>query len=283
MKQIPVFLRLIHGRCGSTLMMQLLASARNLYVDDKYPYENRYLSFFDKAATIIGDNPNPTWTNDSLISEENNLLGPIPYFDTEIFDRELLPDELRKRFINTLFDMIRSYNKCNNNETIYYAEKATPQAIDNFNKVTYCKNIFLIRDPRDIFISIREFNKKREHLGFGWKENQSETDFVRELCVGFKKYLQHFSEIEEDDRRFKVKYEDLIKNPIQETERLSDWLGCELNYNYVLDNKSNISQHITTKNGNSSSYRWEKELSEELKSVFIENIGDELKLVGYRT
>lgn len=283
MKQIPVFLRLIHGRCGSTLMMQLLASARNLYVDDKYPYENRYLSFFDKAATIIGDNPNPTWTNDSLISEENNLLGPIPYFDTEIFDRELLPDELRKRFINTLFDMIRSYNKCNNNETIYYAEKATPQAIDNFNKVTYCKNIFLIRDPRDIFISIREFNKKREHLGFGWKENQSETDFVRELCVGFKKYLQHFSEIEEDDRRFKVKYEDLIKNPIQETERLSDWLGCELNYNYVLDNKLNISQHITTKNGNSSSYRWEKELSEELKSVFIENIGDELKLVGYRT
>lgn len=283
MKQIPVFLRLIHGRCGSTLMMQLLASARNLYVDDKYPYENRYLSFFDKAATIIGDNPNPTWTNDSLISEENNLLGPIPYFDTEIFDRELLPDELRKRFINTLFDMIRSYNKCNNNETIYYAEKATPQAIDNFNKVTYCKNIFLIRDPRDIFISIREFNKKREHLGFGWKENQSETDFVRELCVGFKKYLQHFSEIEEDDRRFKVKYEDLIKNPIQETERLSDWLGCELNYNYVLDNKSNISQHITTKNGDSSSYRWEKELSEELKSVFIENIGDELKLVGYRT
>lgn len=283
MKQIPVFLRLIHGRCGSTLMMQLLASARNLYVDDKYPYENRYLSFFDKAATIIGDNPNPTWTNDSLISEENNLLGPIPYFDTEIFDRELLPDELRKRFINTLFDMIRSYNKCNNNETIYYAEKATPQAIDNFNKVTYCKNIFLIRDPRDIFISIREFNKKREHLGFGWKENQSETDFVRELCVGFKKYLQHFSEIEEDDRRFKVKYEDLIKNPIQETERLSDWLGCELNYNYVLDNKLNISQHITTKNGDSSSYRWEKELSEELKSVFIENIGDELKLVGYRT
>ncbi|MCW1718687.1 sulfotransferase domain-containing protein [Pseudoalteromonas sp. A3] len=283
MKKIPIFLRLIHGRCGSTLMMQLLSSGKNVYVDNKYPYENRYLSYFDKAASIIGNDPLSTWTNDSLISEGNNLLGPIPYNDIEIFDKKNLSNELRKRFLNTLFDMIISKEKCLNEECIYYPEKATPQAIENYNNIALCKNIFLIRDPRDIFISIREFNKKRDFLGFGWKEKQSEADFIRELCVGFKQYLHHFSSIEEDERRFKIKYEDIIKEPYNETKRLSKWLGSELDYDFVLGNRSNVKQHLTTKEGDSSNLRWEKELSDELKSIFIENIGQELKNVGYKT
>ncbi len=284
MKQIPIFLRLIHGRCGSTLMMQLLASGKNVFVDNKYPYENRYLSYFDKAASIIGSDPSPLWTNDSLISEANELLGPIPYIDAEIFDKKGLSGELRKRFLNTFFDLIRSKNKQHVGESdcIFYPEKATIHAIENYNEIAFCKNIFLIRDPRDIFISIREFNKKRNFLGFGWKEGQSEADFAKELCFGFKSYLQNYIGVEEDERRFKVRYEDIMSSPNQEAKRLSSWLGTELDYNYVLKNKTSVKEHVTTKEGSSSNYRWEKELSLEIQSIFRELIGTELIEVGYK-
>ena len=41
-------------------------------------------------------------------------------------------------------------------------------------------------------------------------------------------------------------------------------------------------QHVTTKEGDSSNFRWENELSYEVQSIFRELIGKELKDVGYK-
>ena len=51
--QVPVIaLRLMEGRTGSTLLMQLLATSPEIVFDDRYPSEYRFLSYFRRLAEL---------------------------------------------------------------------------------------------------------------------------------------------------------------------------------------------------------------------------------------
>lgn len=283
MEFVPVFLRLIHGRCGSTMLMQLLSSGENVIVDSDYPYENRYLSYLYRAAEVIGLDPSSDWDNDDLMSSHCKLLGPIPYKEIEIFDKNRLASSVFNRLLNAFFDELYKHNanRLKGFDTAFYPEKSFQQAAVIINRKRYSKNIFLVRDPRDIFISIKGFNKKRGNLGFGWEDGQTDKEFAKSLCVRLKDFLNHYNSIPEDDRRIKVKYEQLLTDPITESERLSEWLGTRLSYDFVLANMKAISQHITAKEGLPVIDRWHNEMAQDLLAIFSDNIGKEMALAGY--
>lgn len=51
---IPVVgVRLVEGRSGSTLMMQLLASNSRVVFDNRYPAEYRFLSYFTRVVEMM--------------------------------------------------------------------------------------------------------------------------------------------------------------------------------------------------------------------------------------
>jgi hypothetical protein len=50
---LPVIaLRMMEGRTGSTLLMQLLATSPEVVFDDRYPSEYRFLSYFRRLAEL---------------------------------------------------------------------------------------------------------------------------------------------------------------------------------------------------------------------------------------
>jgi hypothetical protein len=263
--------------------MQLLSSAENVVSDDEYPYENRYLTYIHKAAKIIGKKASADWNNDDLIDDSGSLLGPIPYSGASIIDRERFSNSVLVRMTNAFFDEIVMKNKISLDkyDEGFYSEKASNWAAEEINQKIYSKNIFLIRDPRDIFISIKNFNEKRGSSGFGWIDGQSDVQFAMSLCKGFKAYLEHYTNIEEDDRKLKIRYEDLISNPYIETARISRWLGADLNYDFVLRQLSSVSQHISTKSGKPQTERWRAEMNQEVGDVFQAELGALMIDAGY--
>ncbi|GAL24223.1 hypothetical protein JCM19239_3926 [Vibrio variabilis] len=282
-KVTPILVRLIHGRCGSTLLMQLLSSNRNVISERLYPYEHRYLTYLHSLTKAISAEHDKEWNDESLLRGKRNLVGPLPYNNVSIFDKNNLSmksfSALTRVFLSSIHDTNSSELMVD--QPVYYPEKISGPAADSCNASLDCKSVFLIRDPRDIFLSIRNFNSKRNYKSFNWKEGQTDLEYATWLCNSFLPFLKHYNNIDDTANRVKVRYEDMIVNPMVVTSKLSDWLGLELDYGYVENNMKQMSHHMTSKNPQDSLYRWKTEMSQELQLIFSNTLGEELAKAGY--
>ncbi|WP_444919150.1 hypothetical protein [Microbulbifer sp. JMSA003] len=280
----PIMLRSF-GRSGSTLLMQVLGSSSNVVFDRDYPFEKRHLTYLHRLTTVASSEScnDENWNADSLFSSKINRIGPIPYINTSIIDREKLQLEflthLWKGFSGQIKDKLKE--ELNLDEPIYYAEKVVHDICPAVNEAFYAKNLFLFRDPRDEFVSIKSFNAKRGFNGFGWGESDDDESYALKLCQMRKTFMQHISSIEASDRRYVVKYEEFIKSPYEITSFLGDWIGLELDYGKVEAQKKSVEHHITSSNVAASVERWRTEMSPKVAQIFEKEIGEELSELGY--
>jgi len=277
---IPILLRSF-GRTGTTMLMQLLGSSEEIVFDKTYPYENRLLAYFFRLSSLPLQNKNNIeirWNNDSLFKANLNLMGPIP-LQTKLITNS-------KQFRNLLFkNMWKAFSYeilKSNPKSIYYAEKIPLDIPNELNPIMYCKNIFLLRDPRDEMVSIMEFNSKRGRYSFGWEKNDTPVTFAKKMVKIRKSFLNYFINLPKyDERRIKIRYEDMIENIYTESKLLSTWLNVELNPDKVLENLNSHKHHMTSKSPKDSIRRWKTYLSKEVKKIFEQELGEELSKVGY--
>jgi hypothetical protein len=211
------------------------------------------------------------------------MIGPFPYREIDIFDRnELAMDFLMRLWEGFSYQLIKFNNgKLDNSRPIYYAEKVAQDICDDINNFTSCKNLFLFRDPRDEFLSIKSFNNKRGFNGFDWSKDDTDESFARKLCSMRRSFMHHLLQIDNDDQRLVVYYERFIENPMGSTKLISDWLGIELSYLRVEKKHSTVADHMTSVSVNDSIYRWKSELSSDLHAIFATELGKELDSLGY--
>ncbi|MBR9925679.1 MAG: sulfotransferase [Gammaproteobacteria bacterium] len=277
----PILLRSF-GRSGSTFMMQLLGSHENVLFERVYPFENRYLTYLARMAALAGMSPDNDgeWNHDRLMHHNVKRVGPLPYQDVSIFDKSKMP---KTAFASLWNGFSKSLNVAQNDAPVFYAEKVAHDICALVNQSVYTKNLFLIRDPRDEFLSIKSFNKKRGFNGFGWQENDTDESFAVRLCRSRKKFMQTISKIDEkEERRIMVRYEDAIENADKTCTRLSDWLGVQLDAESVQKSAKNFQHHMTSQKVSDSVQRWKNEMSEELKDVFVSELGEELASLKYQ-
>ena len=278
----PVMVRTF-GRTGSTLLMQILGSNERVCFERSYPFEHRYLTYAYNLARVVGEpcRTDEIWNNDRLFQSNSPVVGGLPYGEVELFDRELLARELFASNWERFSAVIRRRQGLRADVPAFYAEKVPRQVAAAGAEILGGRSIWLLRDPRDEMVSIKAFNAKRGHLGFGWGENDTDETYARRLCRNRRAFLVRLAEMRTDEREIGVRYEDLVQDGRREIERLSDWLGLPLRGPSAFRDRKIRKLHMTAPDAASTVERWRGELDADVQGIFAEELGDELRRLGY--
>lgn len=144
--------------------------------------------------------------------------------------------------------------------------------------------IFLLRDPRDIVVSIRSFNENRGSYDFDEAHAKDFESLVTTIGSGLRELtwqLDHCTE-----RKLIVNYEDLVSSPQSVLEQIKTLVETDISGTRIKsqpENTHQMSQHLTSESPASSVGRWRKVLTKSEQEVvnwyfqpFLSRFGYEL-------
>lgn len=285
----PIFVRCLWGRVGSTLLMQLLGTADAIAFNRAYPCEDRVLSSLLHLLQPIGatpprpagwwmDDPERLWWMDPAWMHVEGDRDPLPGLDAPT------REALHQRAVRSLW---RAYTEIERERggpgVRYYAEKYGAYAEVVASAGIPVRFVDLVRDPRDIWVSVRGFDRKRGAYGFGRREGQDEEDYLRSFLHSLRRRLDVMVAAEGDPTVRRVRYEHLVSDLSGQASGLSRWLHVQLDPDAVETARDRFRHHMTSASPGRSVGRWRAELTPTEIAAFNEVLGDHLLRLGYRT
>lgn len=261
------------GRSGSTLLMELLGTSPQIAFDRSYPFEQfwyRYLLATSRTM-VARAAASSEWDNSSLLRDggtEAAIRGAPPWAGGD-----LAPDA--EQFFRALWT---SFSEQLPPGSLYYAEKSpNARAIAHFPSVTPIQ-ITVVRDPRDQWLSILAFDKRRGNYGFGRFEDEDVAAYRDRMFGLFRDRLEYAAALREANERALYRYEDLVLETARVAEDLGDLLAVGLDPDRVTQRRD----HITARRGPKRSVeRWRREMSSEERRLFADQLGPLLERAGY--
>jgi len=171
---------------------------------------------------------------------------------------------------------------------VYFAEKHLPDEIPGIVWELYpnAREIFLVRDFRDMLCSIFAFNRKRGTPGFGRSLANNDAEYIAYVQAETLRLLTAFK-----NRRHKaclVRYEDLIEQPHDTLSNMLQYLGVDATPSTVDDllqkaavDTAELRRHRTTETMRDSVGRWRRDLDPALHQLCLEAFGPTLEEFGY--
>lgn len=312
------------GRSGSTWSMRLFGEHPEIVIHRVHPYETMAANYWVHLAKLLTDPANHTQSTSPLgFADRPWNIGQNPYFTHPLIDHR----ELRQWFGDSLVRRTAAFCQQNIDEYYlalakaqgdraprYFAEKNRANHIPRlfFGLYTGAREIFVVRDFRDMACSMFAFNRKRGYVGVGPLDAADEEEFVRKLRPSIERLLDAYEE--RKDRSILVRYEDLILNPEETLPPVLDYIGLrsdrhtarrmlsdaqrvptkqrvkDLLSRFVpkrIQQRrpalfSRLAPHITSGGDPTRSVnRWKNDLSPELQDVAHEAFGDLLEKAGY--
>jgi hypothetical protein len=288
------------GRTGSTYLLGLLGAHPKITVYKPFQVEARYTSYwvqmflsFSHANSWVFpvasyDVHDPVW----IFGNENakqlqDALYPEMF---KWFDGPYI-ENLYRFCIQSLQEHYRRIaNIQNKNETIYFAEKFLPNAFTDavLELLPVSKEIVLVRDFRDMFCSIRGFNKKREFLAFGRDKFSSDEDYISKALSGSALALLQ-SWKKRQSQSLLIRYEELIREPETILGKIFEYLEIDGSTSTVRraiksaarTNPKSQKQHKTTASAQDSIQRFRKEMEPELLELCNDVFREALTEFGY--
>jgi hypothetical protein len=282
-------------RDGSTLMMRLLATSPQIVVGEPYPFERKYFAYLFRWARLLDrrDWPKGSWTGQSLGSlvqeERAAFLGPPPWLPRELMQ----PPGGEPAMSEYSFDMVwREFSRRarahsgDRADVRYYAEKHMDTRKVDLSQLPPVKVIVLLRDPRDTYVSIRSFDRKRRDAGHKgpamWGvDAKSREERLAWFIDRQRDRMRWIVELLRSDEIPVVRYEDLVGDLPGVAGRLESWLGVSLDPSPVAKDKKMRSAHVSAASPESSVGRWRRELPRWLVRKFSDEIGDEMGELGF--
>ena len=281
------------GRSGTTLLMELLGTAPQIVFDREYPYEIRYLTYLMRWALLLNERwqPNDEWNSNRSFETPGGLVGPFPFSSPQFWSYEGL-------WKNCFRSAWNEFSKCaagrlqlerplgspifnNPRRNLYYAEKSPFWLPPYLREVLPYHVILIVRDPRDVYLSITAFVKKHGLPGFTRRVEDDDWTFARRFTECRKNLLEVMRREETSPNCLMVKYEDLVLNLNREAMRISSWLGMKLNAGAVQSEPEIWSYHATSENKLQSVARWQRELPAEFNEFFVRELNEEMQHFGY--
>jgi hypothetical protein len=255
--QLPVIgVRLLDGRVGSTLLLQLLGTADEVVFEPGYPEgERRYLSYCLRIAEWVAT-PWDARTHlgvTELLFGPGDLGGPVP-FTPSLVDIGRLSHGMLGGMWAAVSDELRRSKP----EALFYAEKVVGDAELLYDSPINVRLVDLVRDPRDVFCSIRAFADGGP--GFGRRADQTDDQFLEQHIAQQLRRLQVMAATPENIDRVLIRYEDLVADLHGYAARLGSWLGIRLDADQVLAARGSYRHHMTTDTVDESVGRWRQEL-----------------------
>jgi hypothetical protein len=292
---VPVVV-MSRGRSGSTILMQLLATSPLVAFERVYPFERRYLTYMLRWALLLGESTDPTadWDGNTVMGR-TQPMRPMPFRNRPLMERapsqpplphvvfrcgwQAVSDRMREAGPRLLD---RQPNGGGGREPICYAEKAANWVPDELSAMgVEHRRIDLVRDPRDVFISILSFNEQRNSMRFGFTENDTPMTYARRLARSEAARFREIRQLRSNANHLVVRYEELIGNMDAEANRIGGFLDVELDPPAALAASQRYTEHVTSSSIEASINRW-RTMDPQLLGVFAEELGDAGAPFGYR-
>jgi hypothetical protein len=287
------------GRSGSTWLMRLLAQHPAIVVHHAYPHEVNTLRYWLHALTVLSA---PADTRNSAQPDNFSLnrywVGHNPYHAPPATDIDSLRRWLGHAYVEDLATFIqRSIDTFYRHiaisqghpNAVYFAEKVRIDRMPYLAWELYpqAREVFLVRDLRDMLCSVRSFNAKRGFLSFGYEfADRGDADFVKLLRVQGTQLVNSWRR--RQSKAFWLHYEDLISKPEESLACLLQYLELDSSpavikamlHQASLDTPQ-MRDHRTSEGIKLSIGRWQRDLDDTMKVICHDLLGDVLQDLGY--
>ena len=250
-----LLLRMLHGRVGSTLLMQVLATSEEVVCDRVMPYERRYLAYFQEIASC----------------------RHIPWASAEKSCVDL--DDLAKRSLGGLWEAFSAAAAGRARGCIprYYAEKCLVDLHRIAEAGIPFQILDVVRDPRDIYVSARAMARRLGQPAFGIHPCEPEplnmALFLNDIAVR----LQSIGSAVDGVEPVLVRYEDMI----DDLPALATRLGRSYGVTFEPAAVAPPGAHATSVGTSASVGRWRQELDPERAALMTKVLAEPLRRFGY--
>ena len=167
-----------------------------------------------------------------------------------------------------------------NDRLTHYAEKVPDWLPAVIRDDVPCRTINLVRDPRDVFLSARDFVRVRGAVGFGMGDGNSELDAARHTAHRWLSFAENARADRTRTDTIVLRYEDMVQEPGPSTARLSTFLGLRL---VPAEAPSEyLDSHRTSGDVSASVGRWQREpLSDVVRTCLETQLRDRMVDYGY--
>lgn len=266
------------GRSGSTLLMQLLSSHPDIAIHCEYPFETiearkRFAAALDSYQRMCRGQWESKYRREGW---ERLLL-------TTIASHVRRADEEAGCWYADLHRRRTGSSR----PPVYYAEKNLGPAVLVQEARPDAREIFLVRDPRDMICSTLAFIEKRGESGFGRQEVGSDLDYVRHRAAMARPWVIE-PWLNRGESALLVRYEDLVRDGHGSLARIFAYLGIDDTTEQVAgilaqaaEPTEELRRHMTTSSPAASIGRWRHDLTPELQQACRREFADFLATFGY--
>ena len=287
------------GRAGTTWTMKLLSEHPEIVVHRWHPYELRTARYWWHMLKTLSEPRDPYHSGQADRFQTNKQwVGYNPFYPEPIavtpglgewMGRDYVEDLARFCQRNAEEAYLRIAAGQGQTNVRYMAEK---HRADNLPWLVWelypkAKEIFLVRDFRDVYSSMLAFNKKFGKRAFGPPHIKTDEEFAHFLRNSTIRNLSR-SWTKRQDRAILIRYEDLIMEPLPTLRGVFDYLELDSydeTITAILDRASaenpEMKQHLTSSDVSTSLGRWRSSLSPELQTAANAAFGDVLHQFGY--
>jgi hypothetical protein len=290
------------GRSGTHWLIRLLGQHPQIVAYEPFVSEPRIASYWAEVLRTLS-HPNsysraiqPPFARDET---EWWLPGKDPSLAADLSSQPEMERWLTKEWVEELAAFCRHaiegfYGRASSmlgkTEASWFVERAFNPPVTMMIQELFpeLRELFLIRDPRDLLCSRLAYMRKSGFHQFGREAAESDEDyacrvFAGELEVFLQKRSQH------GDRAPLVRYEDLIRLPVPTLQDLFAQLELDSSaatVNRVLE-ESRVAtsqlqkEHRTSAGDLASIGRWRDELPPRLRQICEQSLGALVRELGY--
>jgi len=288
------------GRTGSTWLVHLLGAHPRVVAYRPFSFEPRTATYWVDVLTSLSEPASYTQQVDAEVEY------PAPWWlgSGARMTSERLPDEALARWlgsenvaqlaavaqqrIDALYLEVAAAASAE--RPTFFAEKCLPE--NNVPQLLWelypaAREVFLVRDFRDVVCSILAFNDKRGRQAFGAAGSGGDATYVRKVLAPSVARLRDEWRARRD-RAHLVRYEDLIENPAATVAGMLAYAGLDASpaaVDTILGQAGEempaMAQHRTAASPRASIGRWREELPAEVLNVCEETFGPALEEFGY--
>jgi hypothetical protein len=299
------------GRSGSTWLMQLLAAHPEVVVFRRFPYESAPAKYWLHMLRLLSEPANLAESARPDSFQRNRWwLGANPFHDDRVYEQVPLETWFANTHIEDFADFCRRtiedwYMTLARTQVqptpAYFAEKHVwPNYLPDLIWELYPKarELFLVRDFRDMARSILAFDAKRGFAGFGRPPGATDEDYMRGELRQMAHDL-HRSWRSRSERAHLVRYEDLVLQPVETFTAILEYLEVDASpetVREVLEKGSEqvlrlpgasfevteVQAHRTVSDPRATIGRWRHESDDHFGELSDEVFGEALVEFGYR-
>ncbi len=286
------------ARTGTTWMMRLLSEHPSIATLRMYPYEGRPGRYW---MQLLGAMAEPAYQAQS-VSKLGNFdaewwISQDPFQRGYLSQNAPLQQWFNSRFVEQVSILCqRSLEDCyqeiaalqSQGTPIYFAEKHIPDEVPGiiWELYPHSREVFVVRDFRDMLCSIRAFNAKRGTVGFNRDLVASEEEYIYRLGSEAQQLLSSWKTRRQ--RACLVRYEDLVLQPTETLQKVLSYLELESGNLLIEDmlrralvDTPELEAHRTSGTVRASIARWREDLDSDSKLLCEQVFGDSLKEFGY--